>query len=677
MASMMDAMLGMKQLMESNAATATAVSSAAEADPTLPTAAHPPFPNVVEREKSTQGHVSNPHLGYNRGTYPYGLPPNYTPPIMHDDPGHIPPLILEGEPPRHPDEVHKDHQEPAQGDVDSYSPFPAEGPAPSALPRPNITREPRNHPIQPTFLPVGRPSRVAEEKGKLDLIEERLRAIEGFGDYPFADMTDLCLVPDVVIPPKFKVPDFDRYKGTTCPKNHLKMYCHKMGAYSREEKLLMHFFQDSLAGATVIWYTNLEASHIRTWKDLITAILRQYQYNSDMAPDQTQLQNMIKWENESFKEYAQRWRDLAAQVAPPMVEREMVTMMVDTLPVFYYEKLVGYMPSNFTDLVFAGERIEVGLKRGKFDYVSPIGASSRKTRIAGAKNKEGDAHTVTSTPAWPKPPQTPHGTHQYAQHHPSFSAGAEVSSDTALTQPRAPTSPQGGALRNPAPTLPHPANNAHLGANMTRNFLPRQAQIFAPIPMTYGELLPSLIANQLAVVVPGKIFQSLFPKWYNPSATCAYHGGTLGHSIEQCLALKSKVQSLIEAGWLTFQEDGPNIKTNPLANHGGGVVNAIEESRSRGPKLLEDVKTPRRFIYKALQKVGMIPCGGRREDSCLMHPSVLHDMETCSTVKDLLQRMIDQGRLEVGSKREEEQHVYMQSTDEEGPKKPKPLIIHK
>jgi len=105
-------------------------------------------------------------------------------------------------------------------------------------------------------------------------IEERLRVVEGFGDYPFADMTDLCLVPDIVIPPKFKVPDFDRYKGTTCPKNHLKMYCRKMGAYSRDEKLLMHFFQDSLVGAAVIWYTNLEASRIRTWKDLIMAFLR-------------------------------------------------------------------------------------------------------------------------------------------------------------------------------------------------------------------------------------------------------------------------------------------------------------------------------------------------------------------------------------------------------------------
>ena len=144
------------------------------------------------------------------------------------------------------------------------------------------------------LLSVGGPPPAAEGKEKLDLLEERLRAAEGFNDYPFADMTDLCLVPDVVISPKFKVPDFDRYKGMTCPKNHLKMYCRKMGAYSRDKKLLMHFFQDSLAGAAVIWYTNLEDSRIRTWKDLITTFLRQYQYNFDMAPDRTQLQNMSK-----------------------------------------------------------------------------------------------------------------------------------------------------------------------------------------------------------------------------------------------------------------------------------------------------------------------------------------------------------------------------------------------
>jgi len=54
------------------------------------------------------------------------------------------------------------------------------------------------------------------EKEIFDHIEERVRAIERGGNYGFVDMFELCLVPDVVIPPKFKVPDFDKYKGITC-----------------------------------------------------------------------------------------------------------------------------------------------------------------------------------------------------------------------------------------------------------------------------------------------------------------------------------------------------------------------------------------------------------------------------------------------------------------------------
>jgi len=48
------------------------------------------------------------------------------------------------------------------------------------------------------------------------------------------------------------------------------------------------------------------------------------------------------------------------------------------------------------------------------------------------------------------------------------------------------------------------------------------------------------------------------------------------------VALKHKVQSLINAGWLTFQEDDLNIKMNPLASHGQSVVNAVEEVERYG-----------------------------------------------------------------------------------------------
>jgi len=51
-------------------------------------------------------------------------------------------------------------------------------------------------------------------------------------------------------------------------------------------------------------------------------------------------------------------------------------------------------------------------------------------------------------------------------------------------------------------------------------------------------------------------------------------------------------------------------------------------------------------------------------------------METYSAVGDLLQQIIDQGRLEVSNEEEREQHICMQSVDKESPRKPKPLVIH-
>ena len=87
--------------------------------------------------------------------------------------------------------------------------------------------------------------------GKLDHLEERIRAIKGGEDYAFANLEELFLVPDIITLPKFKVLDFDVYNGTTCPKNHLKMYCRKMGAYTKNVELLIRSFQESLTGVAV------------------------------------------------------------------------------------------------------------------------------------------------------------------------------------------------------------------------------------------------------------------------------------------------------------------------------------------------------------------------------------------------------------------------------------------
>ena len=99
MASMMEAMLGMKRLIESNAATAAATSTAAKADPVLPSTtnlAHQLTPDMVGRGRDALGNANSPHLGYNQSAYPYRLPPNFTPPVMHENANHVVPFTFKG-----------------------------------------------------------------------------------------------------------------------------------------------------------------------------------------------------------------------------------------------------------------------------------------------------------------------------------------------------------------------------------------------------------------------------------------------------------------------------------------------------------------------------------------------------------------------------------------------------
>ena len=199
-------------------------------------------------------------------------------------------------------------------------------------------------------------------EGKLEEVQKEMRALRGkdlFGQ----DAHELCLVPDVVIPPKFKVPKFEKYEGNTCPKAHLTMYARKMSAQTKNDKLLVYYFQESLTGAALRWYGDLE--NVRTFHDLANAFMQQYKYNLYLAPDRDELRGLTQKEKESFKEYAQRWRQLAAQIRPPLEERELTKLFLNTLSPFYLEKMIGSASHDFNEMVGMGMRIEEALRDGR------------------------------------------------------------------------------------------------------------------------------------------------------------------------------------------------------------------------------------------------------------------------------------------------------------------------
>ena len=77
---------------------------------------------------------------------------------------------------------------------------------------------------------------------KVNLIEERLKVIEGNSLIKWMDALELSLVPDVVIPHKFKMPDFVKYSGSSCPRAHITMFCRNMAGDTGNDKLLIHCF---------------------------------------------------------------------------------------------------------------------------------------------------------------------------------------------------------------------------------------------------------------------------------------------------------------------------------------------------------------------------------------------------------------------------------------------------
>ena len=78
--------------------------------------------------------------------------------------------------------------------------------------------------------------------------------------------------------------------------------------------------------------------------------------------------------------------------------------------------------------------------------------------------------------------------------------------------------------------------------------------------------------------------------------------------MEDCTALKWKVSEFIKKGELTFEDkDIPNVKGNPLPNHGGSKVNAVEDSQDLQVKRdVKDIHMPMRLVYEALIKAGRL-----------------------------------------------------------------------
>ncbi|RVW40112.1 hypothetical protein CK203_086207 [Vitis vinifera] len=117
------------------------------------------------------------------------------------------------------------------------------------------------------------------ENGYSTELEQRIRRMRDPDETISWDDTDD--MPMATLPVSFKMLEIKRYTDVGCPCIHLKLYNTVMRALGLDEAQLLTLFPLSLSDTTQRWFTSLESSHRRTWKDLSQEFLRQYSFSSD------------------------------------------------------------------------------------------------------------------------------------------------------------------------------------------------------------------------------------------------------------------------------------------------------------------------------------------------------------------------------------------------------------
>ncbi|RDX77535.1 hypothetical protein CR513_42318, partial [Mucuna pruriens] len=268
----------------------------------------------------------------------------------------------------------------------------------------------------------------------------------------------------------------------------------------------------------------------------------------------------------------------------------MVTMFIDTLSSPYYDKVVRNVASSFADLVAVGERIEVGIRQGKFAPTNSSAAFAKKT---ASRKKKGESNAVLIETTFPR---VKINTSSYP---------TQAGSQLPVTQPT-PYIP---------PSQPCMDAGATANARPTQQAARRSHKVLTPIPMTYTKLFPLLLEQKLIEVVPLKPFKPPYPRSYDPNARL-----------------------------LGFEDKGPIVHNNPLSVHGTASINTISHMDERvvatkpvynnnavpwrypTPQIKEETRAP--------EITNIVRTGGMTRSGRILSPDTLRNKESTPTEKE-------------------------------------------
>ncbi|KAI8524819.1 hypothetical protein RHMOL_Rhmol13G0179700 [Rhododendron molle] len=141
------------------------------------------------------------------------------------------------------------------------------------------------------------------------------------------DLDRLYLYPNARLPEKFKMPDLAKFDGSGDPRTHLYSYHAAMKLLSVEPEAMSQLFPQTLSGPAFHWFLSLDIAKRRTWKDIGTAFISQYSYNSQLKMTTRELESTKMEAKESFADFVKRWKAKAALMTDRPCEKDQLRII--------------------------------------------------------------------------------------------------------------------------------------------------------------------------------------------------------------------------------------------------------------------------------------------------------------------------------------------------------------
>ncbi|KAA3469909.1 hypothetical protein EPI10_015658 [Gossypium australe] len=305
--------------------------------------------------------------------------------------------------------------------------------------------------------------------------------------------------------------------------------------------------------------------------------MKQYNHVTDITPDRIMLQNMEKKSNESF-----RWREVAMQVQPPLLEKETTMLFINTLKAPFITHMIGSTTKSFADIVMAGEMIENAIRGGKIEAgeTTKRSAPRKKDNEVNNTSTYNKGYSKAITVSQPKPLQPPYPkcydsnaqcdyhariTGHSIQHYSAFKKLVERFIKMGIVK-----FDDTPSAENPLPNHGDKGINA-IGKNVLRRIKEDILEVKTPLRMVWREMLRR-----------GLVESDCEEGCEEIRHYCEFHKAE-GHEIQECIEFRVLVQSLMDNKELEFYEEGSK----------GGNIHATE-----GELMKQKVNYPRIVIFQ-------------------------------------------------------------------------------